>query len=398
MSVSFLDQERWRRLLGAWMPTLKNAGVVLASVLVAVALMEGFLRLFPSLQVQQDGVYVFCSAEQHRHQPHATFGYTEVPGQVYFEKSSTADPWSFVRINAAGFRDNFDDGQEQVIVLGDSMSRGTLVNENETFSYLLDRWYPDTAFRNFGTGGYGQAQAIRVYEDVGPKLAHRLVIHQISLSTDIDDNVETAEMSGETANITIKPHVGVLPGTVSLPVRIHKAFWTNLVSYRLFYTAAIQPLFGNWGARKDPEAAIELTRRLLAMMAADVRANHADLLLVILPGFNEVAGFDDGMQPDMQREMIASFAAATPGVHMIDLSSRLAEAGPDKTYGKLDKHLTPYGQFLVAEEIDRWILRDWPAGPHAVVPERQFVDAPPIEPTCAMTVDYSNALEHPADP
>ncbi len=88
------------------------------------------------------------------------------------------------------------------------MTRGSLVNENETYTGLMDLWHPDMSFRNYGIGGYGQAHSIRVYEEKGRQLAHRLVVQQFSLSTDIDDNVERAALDGDSVKIDIKPVVG----------------------------------------------------------------------------------------------------------------------------------------------------------------------------------------------
>ena len=95
-----------------------------------------------------------------------------------------------------------------VIVLGDSMTRGTLVNENETYTDLLDLWHPDMSFRNYGIGGYGQANSIRVYEEKGQQLDHQLVVQQFSLSTDLDDNVERAALDGDSVKINIEPVAG----------------------------------------------------------------------------------------------------------------------------------------------------------------------------------------------
>ena len=62
------------------------------------------------------------------------------------------------------------------------MTRGSLVEENETFTSLLDTWHPDYSFRNYGIGGYGRANSIRIYEDKGAEtVAHKLVVQAVSL-------------------------------------------------------------------------------------------------------------------------------------------------------------------------------------------------------------------------
>jgi hypothetical protein len=141
---------------------LKAAVLAGASIVVALGGMEAFLRLVPSFQVQKEPQQIFCTAEHRRNMPHADYGYSEVPGNVYFEKTSPVDDWYFVKINKDGFRDNYDSGAQQVIVLGDSFVRGSLVDESQQFGYLLDLWHPDIAFRNYGIGGFGQAEELRL--------------------------------------------------------------------------------------------------------------------------------------------------------------------------------------------------------------------------------------------
>ncbi len=105
-------------------PRLRRAvaGLVLIglSVGVGLVLMDVFLRVFPQFQVQTGtGKYIMCSRSETRHQPHPRFGYTEVPGNSYFEQFSPQDPWNYVSINEEGFRDNHPRIGDPVIVLGE---------------------------------------------------------------------------------------------------------------------------------------------------------------------------------------------------------------------------------------------------------------------------------------
>jgi hypothetical protein len=373
-----------------------NALLVLASMTLTLVAAELLLRTFPHLQLQTgEGEYEFCTATQVRHRPDPLFGYTETPGNSYFERYSVADPWSYVRINDEGFRDNHETYGKPVLVLGDSMTRGTLVNENETFTNLMDVWHPEWSFRNYGVGGYGQANSIRVYEQKAPTLPHDLVIQQFSLSTDIDDNVERAALNGDTVDITIRPAVGTPKDEVKPLAKIHQVFWNHSKLYPWIYNTAVRPYFSNWDARRDISGALEITRRLLARLAEDARSNNADLLLLVLPSWAEMAGHKDGMDPDRQRAMLSAFAADTPNVYLLDMSPALAAVDSDKTFGVVDKHLTPYGHFIVAEVLERWLMADWPRGPRTAASVRSFKANPPATPDCSLADSYLQLVKAP---
>lgn len=356
--------------------------IVIVSSAVAIAGCELSLRLFPDLQVPVgEGEYIYCGAPQTRHQPHALYGYTEIPGNSYFERFSSFDPWNHVKINADGFRDNAIGSGEPVFVLGDSMARGSLVKESETFSALLNAWHPELLLKNYATGGYGQPNEIRLYEDKARSISHRLVIVGFSLSTDIEDNAERAVLTPTSADIRVEP-VDSDPKPSGAFLGTHHFLWENSKLYNWVYLTLLRPYVGNRDSRRDMDASFELTKRLFERFAADTRANGADLLVVIMPGWAEMAGRDDGLQPARQREMIKKFAASTPGVFVVDPTARLAAGDAMKTFGVVDKHLSPLGHFLVAEAIDDWLLSEWRDRDSIKKTERSFAPSPPVVPDC----------------
>lgn len=377
-SSGILQRMRRSRNFGGVMDGL----IILVSGLVAILLCELLLRLVPSLQLPVgEGEYVYCGVPRGRHQSHALYGYTEIPGNSYFERFSPLDPWNRVQINRDGFRDNATGTGSPVFVLGDSMVRGSLVKESETFSSLLNAWHPQLLLKNYGTGGYGQPNEIRVYEDKGHSIPHNLVVVGLSLSTDLEDNAERAVLTPSSVDITVEP-AGSGTKKPSLALQAHLYLWQNSKLYNWFYSTLLRPYVGDRASRRDIGHAIELTRRLFVRLADDARANGAELLVVILPGWAELVGRDDGLQPEKQREMIKALAAATPGVYVVDPTKKLSANDPMKTYGIGDKHLSPLGHFLVAEAIDQWLVNDWSGGKGLTVGEHQFVKTAPVEPDC----------------
>ena len=154
-----------------------NVAITLASGATGLLACELLMHVFPEFQLPvSDEQYLFCGQVHARHQAHPLYGYTEIPGNTYFERFSNVDPWNFVRVNGEGFRDNAPRTGQAIFVLGDFMVRGSLVKEGETFTSLLNQWHPQFSFLNYGIGGYGQPNSIRVYEDKARATPHKLLI------------------------------------------------------------------------------------------------------------------------------------------------------------------------------------------------------------------------------
>ena len=67
--------------------------------------------------------------------------------------------WSFGRRATREDSALSEEGHTQVMILGGSVTQGYGVSDAETFPALLGGQYPEYAFENFGTGGYGVDQA-----------------------------------------------------------------------------------------------------------------------------------------------------------------------------------------------------------------------------------------------
>ncbi len=271
------------------------------------------------------------------------------------------------------------------------MVRASVVDESEGFTYLLNTWRPELSFRNYGIGGYGQANSLRVYEDIGAATPHRLVVQGVSLSTDLGDNARLAELDGDDVVVNVVAKEMDTPRNASLALKIHRALYANTTVYPLVYAIALRRFVED----HDHDQELEITRRLLERLASEARRHDADLLLLVLPGWAEVAGLDDGKQPERQRDMLAAFAAAHESVYLLDPTPELAAAGAEASYGVLDKHLSASGQFIVATTLDRWISRDWPGGPGEEPPTRAFTPHPAVRADCAEADRYRAELERP---
>lgn len=385
---------------------LRNLLLVVLSSTVAIALIELLLVLQPGLQAENPPeAYVFCEGPPRRLRPHVVLGATEAPGSAYFERKTEADGWAVHIYNEAGFRDLFNTGSEHVIVLGDSFTRGTLVNNDETFAYLLDLWHPDVAFHNFGTGGYGTGDAYRLYRSVARPIDHDLVVLAYFVGNDLIENLRfdptRARANRRPPAASGDGQSGTAAQDAAL-LRLHVFLRTHSRAYSLVYTTLKKALHGaHPGVLMSAPArahALDVTRLILEDLIGEAASNGADLLIVILPYWNEFADPDASRFADLQRGLIGDLAGRYDHVHSLDLLDVIRRAGPEAAFGVVDKHFSRYGQYLTARAIHDWINRGWRRGPMAVGQAPPFdPDRPPVVPDCETLAGYRQSFERQAD-
>ena len=87
-----------------------------------------------------------------------------------------------IAVNADGIRSDRDyaparpPGVQRIIVLGDSMAAGQFVSNSQRFTELLERRNPNLEVINLALEGSGTDQQVLLYEHVGLKYEHDLVI------------------------------------------------------------------------------------------------------------------------------------------------------------------------------------------------------------------------------
>ena len=162
------------------MRILTNLGVLAASILVALLLMEGLLALFFPQSMMYPR-YQYSKAYGHV-LPTNTQMVAERPGH-----------WRYVyTINADGYRGPLAEpaavaDRTKVVVLGDSYSMGAGVQDEETFSRILQKDLgPGYWVVNLGIAGYGLAQEIRFYYEHGRQFDPAVVVLQYT-DNDLND-------------------------------------------------------------------------------------------------------------------------------------------------------------------------------------------------------------------
>jgi hypothetical protein len=344
--------------------------------------------------------FVFCQGDRQRYQQDALFRKAEIPSSIYFENNG--EGWSIHENNERGFRDIFDSGDRHAIILGDSFTRGTSVNDHQTIPYLLDLWDPEVAFHSFAIGGSGTADAYRAYQAIAQDWDHRLVILNYYLGNDLRNNLASGtELNDDEADEIQLAEVHAASAPKRLLIRYHRLMRAKSHLYNLLYTSAKIVISGRRGEHLTPDQlarGADITRGLLLALGREAARHDADLLVVIIPSWNEITERGAEDDPAMQRRLINQVAAELDNVFVLDLTDRIRALGARNAYGQVDKHFSPPGNYMAAKAIYEWLDRDWPRGSPT---DRS---APPFDddrwgverPDCALVAGYRERLLHPA--
>jgi hypothetical protein len=379
---------------------LKNVLLAIASVVAALIAFELLLAARPDLRTgHASPKFVFCQGDSQRYQQDAAFRKAEIPGSIYFENNG--EGWSIHLNNERGFRDIFDSGDQHAIILGDSFTRGTSVQDHQTIPYLLDLWSPDVAFHSFATGGSGTADAYRAYQAIAQDWEHRLVILNYYLGNDLRNNLASdTALEADTEEVQLG-EVRMASAPKRLLTRYHRLMRANSHVYNLAYTSAKIVTSGRKSDQLPQEQlalGAKITKGLLLALGRDAASHDADLLIVIIPSWNEIMDLGAEDDPGLQRRIIGEVAGELDNVYVRDLTADITARGARSIYGQVDKHFNPLGTYTAAKATYEWINRDWPRGP------RTNQTAPPFDddrwgvgrPDCALVDGYRERLLYPS--
>ena len=165
---------------------LLNLGLVVASVVVFLVVLEGYFAVFNPQITEVKYPDTFVADE--------TLGWIHKPNTEGIFASSEFT--THIKINSKGLRDreynyNKPDGIKRIIVLGDSQTEGWGVEDGERFTEVLeDSLLKDVQVINMGVWSYGNDQELLTLKNEGVKYNPDLVIVAFSCN-DIVDNMNS---------------------------------------------------------------------------------------------------------------------------------------------------------------------------------------------------------------
>jgi hypothetical protein len=276
-----------------------------------------------------------------------------------------------VTLNDAGFRGpvwgTATAGRRRVLLLGDSLTFGTGVEDGETFTARLRERAPRFQPLNLGVSGYGTDQELLLLEREGLALEPEVVVLNVCVGNDIFDNASPVYIYD---GATPKPFFTAAPGRLDLqqdhvrlaaPARLAR----HLVEHSVFFDAVLQLAGGSrrapldhddgehWGPRARTvlerwDEAVSLTRRIVARVEEVCRARGVRLVVLLHPNRRAFQGDESFLEP--YRDAPRWLGRDVP---VVDLRETYTAAGLTWEDLALDKlgHLTPLGHDRVAEVL-----------------------------------------------
>jgi hypothetical protein len=393
---------------GAWRSRIVNAGVLLLSTLVSLALLEVAVRcLFTSPETHQnvyiglyDPQYVFtiCPGIQAEHR-------VNIGPNEYRTISYTMSP--------QGLRDRVygpkQPGEYRILMLGDSFTMGDAVNEDDTIPRCLERELklraplPSVSVINAGMSGAGPIQELGMLRERGLAFEPDLVILQIFPGNDIDNSLELTGKRLRACdplwhNVLNEFLLrGTLPYRIDswfyihfqtyreIVVRAHKTpFIANLIAATRFFSPDLlkeyppsenRPFWLEVSLRSwypELEEGLQLLTSYIAQMRDECTARGIPFIAYIIPlGFEVNEEFWKALtkkvpdQAEYERlKAITKVEAALDhsGIsHFSILNALLSHPKIDELYYLLDGHLTPLGNRIAAHRIADYLCNEfWP--------------------------------------
>lgn len=353
---------------------LINLSIVAFSFLIIFALFEATLHLGVINSEDQKKSLIYCQGPEERRVFHEHFGWVEHPNSQFIRSGS-----NLFTHNSEGFRDTYNTGSKNIIVLGDSYAQGYNAGDNATFPFLLDKWSPDTSFLNYGMGGYGTDQELMVYRNKSKDINHSTVVLTYYLGNDATDNLKNHsrrptfqetkngfELTALPKNISRSQGSNTSSGVIRNPI-------LDRIQGVLAYTATYRYLepklevvylsfIGSGWTPQDEELKKQLdrTKNLVSKLSAEAEKNNANVTIVTIPERGEIYRDEPSNREysagkpywDAQRSALSKIEEQNDNLRIVNSISYLEEASKSgRVYGKEDAHLTEYGYYVLSKKI-----------------------------------------------
>lgn len=325
--------------------------LLIIAVLFAGLLVEGGLRLWAKLSLQQRGLTY-----------HREFGWIGLPNV-----RKTGQHWGLREAawtNSRGWRDRETplgkpDGQRRIVAVGDSFTFGVMADYGERFTELLEERFRALEVVNLGMNAMGPDQQLRILELEGVHYEPDIVVQVAFTGNDFEDIRYERRFGWPKPYYTLEQgRLDLVKPEISWDVRIRTALYVGELVFRVAdrhtQTSRLAP---DWS---DPEADtvplfLALTRRI-KQVATENGARH---LLVFAYPRPRYASRRNAI------EARALDALDGAGIVVLDTFDLLA-ARPDhgKSLFNKERHWNVRGHRMLADairaEIDR---RGWLGSP-----------------------------------
>lgn len=345
----------------------KHMFLVLLGVMVALLPCELALRLFypdqypPYSYLEKHKRYLINGPESTEGGMFTRSNYYAFESRHHLNAVITDRYYSFtqkVTTNGDGFRFfGNPNGQDKIMVLGDSVTFGVGVDDGESYPDQLQRLLGrDYQVLNYGVGSWGFAEYYLTYKRYTPQVRPGLIILGVFPANDFHD-LRDASWPGKAQGELPRPPLARLDVYVDQEGFLRSTEWTyrvpglrDLTTFVLFNKVLVRRLT-SWAERLadrlNPLATEELSLKIIADLARDQR-----LLVLLLPARQNYRDSKFLRQIEHYGEKVQQIK----GVRLIDFFP-LVRARAGELYVD-ENHFNPAGNRLVAQEIYGFLMKN----------------------------------------
>jgi len=252
-------------------------------------------------------------------------------------------------------------GRPRVVMLGDSITFGYGVRDDETFSAVMETLAPPLEVVNLGVQGYGTDQELLKLEREGLAYAPDVVVLNVCLANDLLDNAAARSIYDGVYPkpyfrleggrlVEVADHVALSPPRrVALLLSQRSALFNALLDLVHVDRARYQRELAGWMEAEPAEPAFAVTFALVRRMDEVTRAHGSRFVALLYPSLR------DFIRPSRRAQRFLD-APELRGVKVVDLRPRFQAAGFNAdTFSRYsldgNLHLTAEGHRLAARVI-----------------------------------------------
>ena len=278
-------------------------------------------------------------------------------------------------INRQGFRaTNVPAGDDFYSIVGDSFSFGLGVDDDETFTALLNK--NTRSFKNFSVPGYSTDQQLLLLKKFNAVISSRVLLI-VYLGNDIFDNMRDYPLQAEHGKpyyklennqlglkntpvpLTPKPAAAraVTISSIVLAGDEKAASWfSGLEISRRLGLLQKKPVLSEQSMQSRFTESLALFTALVHQIEKQLSEKNGQLTVVLLPGrsYVEQPASLSAQYQDYFRQSIKSSLETSSTIKVMDLASHLRQlndAGINNLYHPNEGHLTAFGHQHVADYL-----------------------------------------------
>lgn len=270
---------------------MKNTGIVIFQVFVALFASELLLRLFGYAPLSG---YSDPSISAELTEVAADFGWRNKEGQGVIQLPSAEKSYSYSNWEDGGraTRFNYEKSGKRVVLVGCSAMYGWGLSDSDTFAWKLQQLFPELDIRNHAVTGYSSLQALmtmelfrtKAYQQGRGNHSQEVVLYLYGMIDHHEDrNVGTAAWQEVLARNTSS-------GNISMPYcrvakgcerQLNRSFYPEVpLADRLVIASLLKKIYAQFGVRGQEDKKRVATEMLLQEMQQEAERQGARLLIV----------------------------------------------------------------------------------------------------------------------